>query len=96
VLLKQKGKMMSEALEQMAENAQVRFDFGGALHSLREGKRVTRDGWNGEGMYIQLQTPDEHSKMRRPYVYMSPVDGNFVPWVASHSDLLALDWRFVD
>lgn len=70
-------------------------DFAIALAYLHQGKRVTRAGWNGKGMYIALQIPDEHSKMRRPYIYMSPVDGDLVPWVASQSDLLATDWYVV-
>jgi len=66
--------------------------FGEALECLHEGRRVYRGGWNGRGMWLALQAPDENSKMRRPYIYMSPVDGNLVPWVASQSDLLADDW----
>jgi Protein of unknown function (DUF2829). len=66
--------------------------FGWALTALRRGCRVAREGWNGRGMWLALQTPDEHSKMRRPYIYMRPVDGDLVPWVASQSDLLADDW----
>jgi len=69
------------------------MDFGEALRALRDGQRVTRDGWNGRRMWLALQLPDEHSKMRRPYIYMRPVDGDLVPWVASQSDLLADDWR---
>lgn len=71
------------------------LDFGGALEALRGGKRVARKGWNGEGMYVALQEPDEHSKMKRPYLYMSPVDGELVPWVASQTDILATDWTVV-
>lgn len=71
------------------------MDFGQALHLLVQGKKVTRTGWNGKDMWLALQTPDEHSKMRRPYIYMSPVDGDLVPWVASQSDLLAIDWQEV-
>lgn len=69
------------------------FDFGHALTELRHGHRVTRQGWNGKDMWVALQVPDEHSKMRRSYLYMRPVDGDLVPWVASQSDLLAGDWR---
>lgn len=69
------------------------MNFGEALTELRDGGKVTREGWNGKGMWIHLQVPDEHSKMRRPYIYMRPVDGDLVPWVASQSDLLALDWK---
>lgn len=71
------------------------MDFGIALSVLRDGGRVTREGWNGKGMWLHLQVPDEHSKMRRPYIYMSPADGDLVPWVASQSDLLAEDWQIV-
>jgi hypothetical protein len=66
--------------------------FGEALAYLKDGGCVYRSGWNGKGMWLALQVPDEHSKMRRPYIYMSPVDDEFVPWVASQSDLLADDW----
>ena len=69
------------------------MDFGHALDALRAGRCVTRDGWNGVGQHIALQVPDEHSKMRKPYLYISPVDGEFVPWLASQTDLLAEDWR---
>lgn len=74
----------------------MHFQFEMALNLLRQGKKLTRDGWNGNGMYIQLQVPDAHSKMRKPYIFMSPVDGELVPWVASHSDILASDWTEVE
>lgn len=69
--------------------------FGWALRQLQRGRRVTREGWNGKDMWIELQVPDEHSKMKRPYIYMSPVDGQLVPWVASQTDLLADDWMVI-
>lgn len=69
------------------------MNFGNALAALKAGSKVTRSGWNGRGMWLHLQTPDEHSKMQRPYIYMSPADGELVPWVASQSDLLANDWQ---
>lgn len=31
----------------------------------------------------------------RPYLMMRTVDGEFVPWVASQTDLLAEDWEVV-
>lgn len=68
------------------------MDFGGALILLRAGKKVTRDGWNGRGMHLALQVPDAHSKMTLPYIYMSTVTGDLVPWLASQTDLLAADW----
>ena len=72
------------------------FNFGKAIEEMKAGKRVARAGWNGKGMFVTLQKPDEHSKMRKPYIYMSPVDGELVPWVASQSDMLAEDWFIVE
>jgi hypothetical protein len=71
-------------------------DFGGALLALKAGKKVTRAGWNGKGMWLALQTPDDHSKMGRPYIYIRIVSGELVPWVASHGDLLGQDWQVLD
>lgn len=66
--------------------------FGEALQAMRHGAQLTRKGWNGKGMYLELQEPDAHSKMTRPYIYMKTVDDDLVPWVASQTDLLAQDW----
>lgn len=68
------------------------MDFAMALDSLKAGNKVARNGWNGSGMWIKVQRPDENSKMSRPYLYMRTVDGDLVPWVASQSDLLGDDW----
>jgi hypothetical protein len=68
-------------------------DIGEALAALRDGKKATRAGWNGPGQWIALQVPDENSKMRKPYLYISPVDGELVPWLASQTDILATDWQ---
>lgn len=70
-------------------------DFGYALQQLKIGNKVSRKGWNGKNMWLSLQIPDEHSKMTRPYIFMSTVDAAFVPWVASQSDLLSDDWVVV-
>ena len=66
--------------------------FSEALESLKLGNRVQRQGWNGKGMYIQLQKPDENSKMTLPYIYMKTVDNKLVPWLASQTDILSDDW----
>lgn len=47
-------------------------------------------------MWIALQMPDAYSKMRQPYIYMHPVGGKLVPWLASQADLLENDWEIVD
>jgi hypothetical protein len=72
------------------------MDFGDTIKALRTGKRVARSGWNGRGMWLALQVPDEHSKMSLPYIYMKTVDGHLVPWLASQTDVLATDWLIVE
>lgn len=70
--------------------------FGWAIKQLRNGSKVYREGWNGKGMWLELQVPDENSKMMRPYIFMSPVDGKLVPWVASQTDVLGEDWYSIN
>jgi len=71
------------------------MDIGEAVRLMKHGKRVTRTGWNGKDMWLAHQTPDEHSKMTLPYVYMKTVTGDLVPWLCSQTDLLATDWQVV-
>jgi len=68
------------------------MSFGHAIVAMQAGEPVCRRGWNGRGMYLEIQTPDEHSKMDLPYIYMKTVDGKLVPWLASQTDMLANDW----
>ena len=70
------------------------MDIGWAVEELRKVKgRVRRSGWNGKGMWLELQKPDDHSKMTMPYVFMSTAQGDLVPWLCSQTDLLAADWE---
>lgn len=77
------------------------MNFGQALEWLKKGKAVYRSGWNGKGMWLQMQTPDANSKMTLPYIYIEyPLGsaaypkGSRVPWLASQTDLLANDWAY--
>jgi hypothetical protein len=72
------------------------MEFGDALASLREGKKLARTGWNGKDQYIQLQTRDENSKMTQPYLYIVASPTVTVPWVGSQTDLLNDDWFVVE
>ena len=69
--------------------------FGEAIESLKHRAKVSRSGWNGKGMYLELQVPDAHSKMTLPYIYMKTADNNLVPWLASQTDILSEDWEIV-
>ena len=75
------------------------MDFGKALENLKNGHRVCREGWNGKGMWLLMQRPDENSKMTLPYIYIEyPVghaaypNGSRVPWLASQTDMFSDDW----
>lgn len=70
-------------------------EIGWAIKQLRNGARVAREGWNGAGQYLTLQVPDSNSKMTLPYVYITTVQGDRVPWLASQTDLLATDWMVI-
>jgi hypothetical protein len=79
------------------------LNFGHAIELLKDGAKVARVGWNGKGMWLQLQTPDAHSKMTLPYVYIEYPTGHLaypngcrVPWLASQTDMLADDWVVVE
>ncbi len=72
------------------------MDIGLAVHAMEAGHCVARAGWNGPGQFLALQTPDENSKMTLPYIYISTVQGDLVPWLASQTDILARDWITVD
>lgn len=67
--------------------------IGWAVKQLQNGAKVRRSGWNGKGMYLELQVPDTHSKMTLPYVYMYTAQQDLVPWLCSQTDLLAADWE---
>lgn len=77
--------------------------FGDAIEALKSGKRVCRAGWNGKGMWINAQFPDENSKMTLPYLYIEYPTGHTaypkgsrVPWLASQTDMLSEDWQILD
>lgn len=82
--------------------------FGLAIEALKKGLRVARTGWNGKGLSLELQRPDEHSKMTLPYIFMAypatPASDTApqshinarVPWLASQADMLTEDWCIVE
>ena len=72
------------------------FGFDKAIQLLKEGAKLQRAGWNGKGQFLELQRPDENSKMTLPYIYITTVQGDRVPWLASQTDMLAEDWKVVE
>ena len=78
------------------------MNFGEALLELKNDESVARRGWNGKGIFIELQRPDAQSKMTSPYIFIDTTGlkshnpdapKSRVPWLASQTDLLADDWE---
>jgi hypothetical protein len=72
------------------------LSFGQAIDAMKSGKRVRREGWNGKGMWLVLRDCEDvfyKNRPVRPHVMMCTAQGDYVPWVASQTDILADDWR---
>lgn len=94
------------------ENPNRHLDFGTAINLMKRNKRVSREGWNGKGMFIYYVPPgcyepktkvaanhctnDKGKVPYRDYIAMKTVDGMIVPWLASQTDMLARDWFVVE
>lgn len=46
-------------LEESKERPKFSLSFGEALEAIKDGKRATRKGWNGKGMFIFMRPADE-------------------------------------
>jgi hypothetical protein len=83
------------------------MNFSDALNAIKEGKRVSRSGWNGKNMFVFLVAGSTFQVNREPlisilgegtivnyhgHIDMRTADGMIVPWFASQTDLLAEDW----
>jgi hypothetical protein len=79
----------------------MRVDFSRALQEVKAGKKIAREGWNGKRMWL-LMIADwtigaEHAStvaglLPLPFIAMKTADDGFVPWLASQTDILAIDW----
>jgi hypothetical protein len=75
------------------------MDFGSALSLLKNGKKISRAGWNGKGMYIFLdaQAVGPDGMLYQPMIVMFTAQKQYQPgWLASQADMLATDWDEID
>lgn len=70
------------------------LNFGHTLHYLKLGKKVRLPYWSYD-VFLLMQTPDEHSKMTSPYIYVTSRFG-LVPWVATQIEMLSENWCILD
>lgn len=75
-----------------AYNSNTFFTFGQALWLLERGHLLARSGWNGKNMYLFHVDGDGNWQ---PHICMMTVQQTIVPWLASHTDMLAEDWSIV-
>ncbi len=86
------------------------MNFGQALHHIKKGDKVQREGWNGKGMFLFLVPGSTFSVNRPPllgiypegtiinyhaHIDMKTADEQVVPWLASQTDILADDWQIL-
>jgi len=75
------------------------MNFGQALEKLKKGESIRRHGWNGAGMWLDIQEPDLNSKMTHPYMVMHipkcPEGLRLLPWQPAQVDLFAEDWEII-
>jgi hypothetical protein len=72
------------------------MDFGQALTALKAGGQVFRAGWNGKGMWLEYVDDGRfgpNETLMLPFIVMRTVQGDWVPWLASQTDMLAEDWE---
>lgn len=84
------------------------MNFGKAIEGLKEGKKVTRKGWNGKNQYIELATNisyknvsgeiinAEHDVIGNKAIAFVGTSGVQIGWLASQADMLAEDWEIVE
>ena len=85
--------------------------FGEALEFCKQGKKITRAGWNGKNMFVYYQEGSEISPEQarndvlrslpapikiRAHLDMFTAQGDIqIGWLASQTDILADDWEIV-
>lgn len=102
------GEFTKEEPETKTPNTERRFDFGEAIHMLKDGCKLSRDGWNGKSQYIVLAKnirfdtfdakdwPALHSAIGNKAIAFVGTSGTQMGWLASQADMLAEDWHCVE
>lgn len=87
------------------------MSFGMAVEAMKSGNKVARSGWNGKGMFVFLVPGSTFKVNRAPllgiypegteinyhaHIDMKTATGEIVPWLASQTDVLAIDWVIVE
>lgn len=84
-------------------------DIGTAIHNLKLGKKVAREGWNGAGQYLYFVEAASYAAITnharnefgdnvpyRAYVAIKTAQGDVGTWSPSSNDVFSKDWVVVD
>lgn len=78
--------------------------FGEAIEKVKEGAKISRQGWNGKEQYIELATclsyknlngeivNANHDNIGNKALAFVGTSGVQIGWLASQADMLADDW----
>jgi hypothetical protein len=70
------------------------LNFGQAIEALKQGKKVARNGWNGKGMFIYLQTGSVVTQARNNVLDEIISEKGSVE-ICAHIDMKAADGTIV-
>lgn len=101
-LLKVTGATSDRFVESVGEVANsgshdCNLSFGEAVVAMKQGKKVTRSGWNGAGMFAYYVPAGKYPALPyREHLALRTAQGDIATWSPSTSDALACDWLIVD
>lgn len=83
------------------------MNFGKAIEAVKNGSRISREGWNGKGQYVELATcisyknavgetvNVDHDAIGNNALAFVGTSGVQLGWLASQADMLADDWKII-
>ncbi len=79
----------------IAKNTDV-FSFATVYKYIKEGKKVSRLGWNNRHIWIILYNQNNnHYRGFEDFIVIMTTEGKYVPWTPSQTDLLTEDWILI-
>lgn len=80
------------------------MNFGKALESLKEGKKVARKGWNGENQWVKkidsrcwkIEPSIIGDYAESDILILKNAQDKVFAWIPSLGDIFAEDWVFVE
>lgn len=85
------------------------MEFSFAIKQVKNGKKITRKGWNGKSQFITLCTNfsyldtsthtlvnPNHDNIGNEALVFHGTSGEQVGWLASQADMLADDWEILE